>query len=288
MEAKESTTSSRSRTGIRALVTTSAIAAVVLPASAGAAPITPEVVKPQVVKPQVVTPAPQPAPSPDSAPRSTPAAAPSPAPAPSPSPSDSPAYGPGGDVSSNDAPPAENEVPGAHVPGSPSAPPYPEGLPAHWDSACELSCLGEWLEWYTDRHITVYNEAASGSAQDLLNAKLLADEVKAIEDAITAMGGNPDTDYSPSGEQMPTSDRPNSGGSPAPPEVFPIPDAITGVGPIIGSLSSIIFGTWDGTKALESISGVGLAEAIGKALLGGSSACSGGPTAQDKPNYCPK
>lgn len=293
MEAEHSRGQARHLVKINAFAATLAVAAM-LPSAAAASPVvTPQVVTPQVVKPQVVKPQVVPAPEPQSSPvpRSTPAPPSTPAPLPSSEPSHSPIYGPGGG-SSNDGPPAENEVPGSHIPSSDYAPAYPEGLPAHWEDGCGLDCLQEWYGWYDARRSAVSIDAmAGGSAQDQLNAKLLGDEVKAIEAAIEAMGGDPDPDlFAPTPVEQTPPDPWATPTAPTAPSSGPdvIPDAITSASPIISQDNDL--GSWDLTEvfdAAEMVSGIPFADAIAKALMGGTSVCTG-PKIQDRPEFCPQ
>ncbi len=235
------------------------------PASAVAA-IATHVVRPQAVTAHAVTPSPS-VPS---------AASPSPAPAHSPpsasGPSTTPTLSPSptsGNTRSSDTVP-EKDLPGADVPAWPSDPPFPEGLPNHWEAECDLGCKQEWWEFYESRSTTVLLESQTTMIDPEKRAawaeaaNFLQDEEEAIGDEIRAMGGTPGVDpgASPGGGPGEAGAAPGSfeseagaqvGGSliqGAPDSSQLIPDAISGASPII---SNVLLGTWDGTWITEAL-----------------------------------
>ncbi len=157
----------------------------------------------------------------------------------------------------------ESEIPGAGIPGSA---PYPEGLPNHWEDGCDLSCKQEWLDYYEDRVSVVWQEyQATGSPDEKSASELLNQEVRAIEDGITAAGGTPGEDPGGSSDGGVVNDSGSeaggaSSGQPGPPD-FSVPDAISGASPIVTD----VLGVWDGTWITEAL-GAGIWEALTETL----------------------
>lgn len=180
---------------------------------------------PHVVTPTVAAPAPAPPPPPSST--AVPQAAQSEG--------NSQTFG-----GSDDEPIDPSQLPGANIPGSPSDPPFPDGLSNHWDSGCDLDCRAEWLTWYQARAIAVSVEAmATGNVEQIQEARMLADEVKQIEQEIEASGGTvTDEDMPDAGvEQMPSADAPagfgDSSSQTTSVSSWGSPDAISGASAII-------------------------------------------------------
>jgi hypothetical protein len=133
------------------------------------------------------------------------------------------------------------------VPGSDDDYPFPEGLPGHWESNCGLDCQQEWYEYYEDRAIAAWVEGQAGGFKEKETARLLRDEARTVEGKIENLGGTPG-ELSDTPDPIPTpppsAPSPSAGPSKSSgPFPVPVPDAVTGVGPIVPNANDL--GTMD-------------------------------------------
>jgi hypothetical protein len=243
--------------GVIAAAAMTSIAAFAASAQAG-------VITPHVATPQVVTPQP--------APPSTPSTPP-------PSPSSAPAPPDSGSGASSDGGPTQ--LPGSAA-GDQNGPARPEGLPDHWDPACDLSCLQDWYAYYN---------AEFNAAEDPAAEKLFQDEVEVIEDSIRAMGGTPDAmgagddGYDPA--QSGQDNSAASASSPPAPSITGTVEVVTGPDFWIDEAGQLVINP-DSLDLGDAVNSLGLIPALslGASLLHAAMAC-GSPDPQERPSYCP-